>query len=117
MGGNFEEASSASSEEGYQQDLPSAINARRSTNIQTKRAYMSTEGYHEGLPTPVTFADKDLAVSEVDRSSQFTDSFEQSLKSVSDYSDVADGQNTFVSTVSRVCVCVCVCVSKVVASL
>ena len=107
LGENFEDSSTASSEEGYQQGVSCSINADPTRNIQSKRAFMSKESYQEGLPRPITFADKDLNVNETDKSSQFSDSFERSLKSVSDYGGVTDGQFSFVSTVSYLCVCAC----------
>ena len=104
LGENYDDSSTTSSEEGYQQGVSYSINAK---NVQSKRAFMSKESYQEGLPRPITFADKDLAVNETDKSSQFSDSFERSLKSVSDYGGATDGQFSFVSTVSYLCVCAC----------
>ena len=106
----FEDSSQASSleeEPGFYQrgGLPFSLNANP-TDI--RRTAMSNNGYTEGLPPPITFADKEKEPS-VERSqehSTFTDSFEQSLKSVSDYGGVHEGQFSFVSTVSRRLVCV-----------
>lgn len=99
VGEDFEEDSQASSEGGYH-GLPFSLNANPA-DIQWQA--MSKESGN-GVPRPVTFADQDLTINQHEKSpapSNFSDSFEQSLKSVSDYDGGTDGQFSFVSTVGH----------------
>ena len=109
LGGNYDDNSSqASTEDGYQTGgLPFSLNAAPS---DLKAAPIMSKGRSEiddSLPRPITFADnKELLINKPEKSpapstTGFTDSFETSLKSVSDYSGFNDGPPdfSFVSTV------------------
>lgn len=107
IGRNFDDNSqgSASSEEGVYQGASCSLNAdpkdiKWRNGKLTVRGIMSRDVYTEGLPTPITFADQDVVSEKSPAPSSFSDSFEQSLKSVSDYGGINDGQFSFVSTVS-----------------
>ena len=111
LGGNYDENSSqASTEDGYQTGgLPFSLNADPSdvsafimSESRDGTASVNDDG---GLPRPITFADKELMINKPEKSPEpstaFTESFETSLKSVSDYSGFHDAHPDFsyVSTV------------------
>lgn len=118
LGGNYdgESSSQASTEDGYQTGgQPFSLNADPSdvgaiimSSVGTGRdAAAGDEGGLGGLPQPITFADKkELMINKPEKSpapsTTFTESFETSLKSVSDYSGFLDSHPDFsyISTVS-----------------
>ena len=124
LGANYDENSSqASTEDGYQTagGLPTSFSLNADLSdigaiVMSERdggRSVNDEGLG-GLPQPVTFADREeLMINKLEKSpapsTAFTESFETSLKSVSDYSGFHDGHPDFsyVSTVSasfwRVC--------------
>ena len=113
LGGNYDDNSSqASTEDGYQTGgLPFSLNADPSDlNViimsGSKDGTSGSVNDGGGLPRPITFADKELMINKPEKSpapsTSFTESFETSLKSVSDYSGFHDAHPDFsyVSTVS-----------------
>ena len=112
LGGNYDENSSqASTEDGYQTGGltgfslnadPSDVSAIIMSESRDGTASVNDDG---GLPRPITFADKELMINKPEKSpapsTAFTESFETSLKSVSDYSGFHDAHPDFsyVSTV------------------
>ena len=110
LGGNYDDNSSqASTEDGYQTGgLPFSLNADPSDLIMSasKDGTSGSVNDEGGLPRPITFADKELMINTPEKSpapsTTFTDSFETSLKSVSDYSGFHDAHPDFsyISTVS-----------------
>ena len=112
LGGNYDENSSqASTEDSYQTGgLPFSLNADPLDVgviiMSASRDGAGSVNDDEGLPRPITFADKELMINKPEKSpapsTAFTESFETSLKSVSDYSGFHDAHPDFsyVSTVS-----------------
>ena len=113
LGENREDSNSQSStEDGYQTGrLPFSLNADPADLLKT--ATMSKENDGGMLSSrPVSFADQNLLINQPEISpapSSFTDSFETSLKSVSDYSAFNDGHPdfSFVSTVRHIMCVIC----------
>ena len=123
LGGNYdgESSSQASTEDGYQAggqpfslnadptDLGAIIMSSVGTGRDGGTSVAGDEGGLGGLPQPITFADKrELMINKPEKSpapsTAFTESFETSLKSVSDYSGFHDSHPydfSYISTVSQ----------------